>query len=606
MIDRRSSRLALTFVLVVCGATAQWEQLPDGSTGRAIEIQAADGIGIAAYIRRPAGPGPFPVVVMLHGGGSSKEATYALGRSLNTPTKDFIAAGWAVFALDFRPNPRRMLDPREWDDTIAAIRRVRSAPFIDATRVALLGGSHGANVSARLASRVDASCAVLCAPAGLDLIEVARLIEQGQEVAAGLKKLIAELESKHGVKISEIAKKPEAFGYSSAFTEAAAVRFPLLIVNGRNDNASPIPVIEAYTARLRAAGKTVETYVPENGPHGFYFGRPPIPETNEAARRAVAFIRKHFAAPGSSGRFAGYAQAHPPRESVGLVPLTDLGAGTYQGESGGLYPGGANTPPPAHLKAGTGIARTIAPIDGKVVLLSIGMSNTTQEFQVFQKLAAADNELDPRLVIVDGAQGGQTAAVTAKPEARYWTVVDERLNAAGVTARQVQIVWLKQANAGPTRPFPAEAKKLEADIVGTLHNMSDRFPNLKIAYLSSRIYAGYAASPLNPEPHAYETAFAVKWVIARQIAGDAELNYDPARGKVRSPWLAWGPYLWADGVKGRKDGLVWLREDVGPDGTHPATAGREKVARLLLEFLKTDPTARGWTRRATPAAQAPK
>src|SRR5580698_3193007 len=58
-----------------------------------------------------------------------------------------------------------------------------------------------------------------------------------------------------------------------------------------------------------------------------------------------------------------YLKDHPPRESVGLVPLTDLGAGTYQGEPGGLYPGGVNVPPASHLKAGIRQARSIAPLD---------------------------------------------------------------------------------------------------------------------------------------------------------------------------------------------------------------------------------------------------
>lgn len=30
---------------------------------------------------------------------------------------------------------------------------------------------------------------------------------------------------------------------------------------------------------------------------------------------------------------------------TGLVPLNDLGAGSYAGYPGGLYPGGANVPP---------------------------------------------------------------------------------------------------------------------------------------------------------------------------------------------------------------------------------------------------------------------
>jgi hypothetical protein len=40
-----------------------------------------------------------------------------------------------------------------------------------------------------------------------------------------------------------------------------------------------------------------------------------------------------------------------------------------------------------------------------------------------------------------------------------------------------------------------------------LHVAHDRFPNLKIAYLLSCIYAGYSSRPANPEPFAYEFGF---------------------------------------------------------------------------------------------------
>jgi hypothetical protein len=73
------------------------------------------------------------------------------------------------------------------------------------------------------------------------------------------------------------------------------------------------------------------------------------------------------------------------------------------------------------------------------------------------------------------------------------------------------------------------------------------------------------------------------------------LNYDPAKGEVKAPVLLWGPYFWADGTTPRKaDGLVWKASDLGPDGTHPSNAGREKVAKMLLEFCKTDPLAKAW------------
>jgi hypothetical protein len=223
------------------------------------------------------------------------------------------------------------------------------------------------------------------------------------------------------------------------------------------------------------------------------------------------------------------------------------------------------------------------------------MSNTTMKFQAFQKLAAEDRSLNPALVLVDGAQGGQVAWITANPEMPYWEEVDRRLEAAGVARGQVQAAWVLQANPGPVRPFPEESKELQVNLADTLRVMQARFPNLKIAYLSSRTYAGYASSPLNPEPFAYEGGFAVKWLIADQISGKPELNFDPAKGPLRAPWIAWGPYLWADGIKANKDGLSYSREDyVDADGTHPSPSGRMKVAVRLLEFLKTDPTSARW------------
>ena len=578
-------------------AAENWEKLPDGSSGQVMELQGADGATLAGYVRKPDGPGPFPMVVMIHGGGNSKQATYTLGRSMKEPAANLVAAGWAIFSLDFRPNSRAMLDPQEIDDGVAAIAQIRALPFVDGSRLALLGGSHGANLISRLASRVDARAGVLCAPAALDLPLIARAERRGEPIVAVLKKLIAEMEQKHGAAAREIARDPAKHRWESAYTEGAKVRFPLLIVNGRNDTSSPVSVVNAYMVRVRVNGRMVEMYLPENGPHGFYFGHPEIPETKEAALRAVSFIRRNFdppkqgAQPGAA--MSKYAQEHPPRESTGMIPLNEL-RGKYRGEEGGLYPGGGNAPPPKHLQAGLERARSIRPLDaagkpapdGKIVLLTVGMSNTTMESQALLKLARGDRELNPKLVLVDGAQNGRVAMVTADAHADYWKVSDERLKAAGVTPRQVQAVWIKQANGQPTGGFPAETKELQWDLLDTVMNLRERYPNLQIAYLSSRIYAGYAATALNPEPYAYEGAFAVKWLIGEQMKGNPELK--------DAPWLAWGPYLWADGTKPRGDGLIWKREDLGNDGTHPSESGREKVAQLLLTFLKQDPTARPW------------
>lgn len=306
------------------------------------------------------------------------------------------------------------------------------------------------------------------------------------------------------------------------------------------------------------------------------------------------------------------SQAPPARETTGLIPLTEMKDGLYKGQTGGLYGRGQNVPPESHRKAAQAQTALIVPRDaqgkpsntGKIVLISQGMSNTTQEFSVFKRIADADPNKSPRVVIVDCAQGGQAAHQWAYPEVVVkqnrpspWEVMDQRLQAAGVTAAQVQVVWVKQAQIGPAQlgEFPAHAESLRKDVATILRQLKTRFPNLRLAYLSSRIYAGYAVTALNPEPYAYESAFSVRWLIESQLANDPNLNYDPGKGEVKASLLLWGPYLWADGIKARQgDGLVWTRDDLGPDGTHPSPAGRQKVADMLLKFFRTDANTKSW------------
>jgi len=298
-----------------------------------------------------------------------------------------------------------------------------------------------------------------------------------------------------------------------------------------------------------------------------------------------------------------FAQANCTVTSVGFKPLTELGSDQYKGFPGGLYPNGQNGRPASHDSLGRAFAAMIRPLNsiggvdsvsGKIVLLSIGMSNATAEFSLFKSMADTDRVRNPRLVIVDGAQGGQTAAAISDPNASFWSVVEQRLVSAGVTTQQVQAAWVKEANANPTQSFPLHAQMLQSNYESIARILKSKYPNIKIAYYSSRIYAGYAqgVSTLNPEPYAYESGFAVKWLIEKQISADPTLA---ATGSTpQAPWLAWGPYLWADGLVPRNDGLIWECSDFNPDGTHPAATGRSKVASMLLNFFKTEPTASGW------------
>jgi len=290
--------------------------------------------------------------------------------------------------------------------------------------------------------------------------------------------------------------------------------------------------------------------------------------------------------------------------STGLIPLTDLGSAPYHGFEGGLYPGGSNVRPQAHTDLGLALARLIVPRDvagvpdpvlGRIVFLSIGMSNTRNEFTAFVPVSDADPLRDANVKAFNGAIGGQDSATIADPAAPYWSQVDQMLLTAGLSPLQVQAVWLKEAKAGPTGGFPAAAQALERDLRAIVQNIAAYFPNVKLVYLASRIYAGYATTTLNPEAYAYESGFSVKWLIGDQLAQPLPFVSltDLTRGAVM-PWLSWGPYLWADGLVPRGDGLTWSCTDFNADGTHPNPQGSAKVAHLLLDFVHTDPTARAW------------
>ena len=324
--------------------------------------------------------------------------------------------------------------------------------------------------------------------------------------------------------------------------------------------------------------------------------------------------------------------------STDARPLTDMAPGeTYLGFEGGLYPGGQNVAPTSHYNEGVALARSIEPLDangnpdpnGKIVMMSLGMSNVTQEWcnamsdpqlgcgsWTFMGQAESDATLNTApnggpLVIVNGARGGQASEEWDSPDSPEYTRVEQMVFPYfNVTAQQVQVIWLKGALS---RSYFGSTDRLSlpnpgADAYSTEHVLGDllrtlriKYPNLKQVFMSSRIYGGYANAMSNsPEPFAYEGGFGVKWAIEAQITQRSGGSVDAEAGDLSenaAPWAAWGPYLWAPGQGDgtpRSDGLVWLNSYIQSDGIHPNAQGEEIVADLLMDFFKTSPYTRCW------------
>ena len=159
------------------------------------------------------------------------------------------------------------------------------------------------------------------------------------------------------------------------------------------------------------------------------------------------------------------------------------------------------------------------------------------------------------------------------------------MRSAGFQSDQVRVIWAKNADQftdhGRTLPDPA------ADYYDLVENLStlvlriaEEFPSVQAIFHSSRIYGGYVSASRQEargEPISYEGGLAVNEVLRRWQRGEL----------AGTPWMGWGPYLWADGPTPNGTGISWNQGDFRDDGTnpHPTEQGQTKVADALHQHL---------------------
>ena len=111
-----------------------------------IEYGQADGQSLKLDANTPDGPGPFPVAILIHGGGwatGDKAALYHI------PTEALSKANFTWFSINYRLAPKNLW-PACFDDTLTAIRWVKlhAAEYKgDPNKIALLGYSAGGHLA---------------------------------------------------------------------------------------------------------------------------------------------------------------------------------------------------------------------------------------------------------------------------------------------------------------------------------------------------------------------------------------------------------------------------------------------------------------------------
>ncbi|KRP07229.1 MAG: hypothetical protein ABR94_00400 [Sphingobacteriales bacterium BACL12 MAG-120802-bin5] len=309
------------------------------------------------------------------------------------------------------------------------------------------------------------------------------------------------------------------------------------------------------------------------------------------------------------------AQLPCENDTTHLTSIIDLQSDYYLGlYQGGLYPGGSNELPYEHKEGGLAMAKKIKPLDslgnvdwenGKVVFAGMGASTAGNAWNNFIDLVNVDSGINPCLEVVNACLGAKGLDVMIDTAENGWYWYDEimpRILNKGVTRHQVQAVWIKTASKADTiLEFPLYPAAIADKYAALMPILRDSFPNLQLVFVSGFFYGGYADPrkefyDIVKEPGSYWTNFAVKWLVERQIVGVPELAY--AGIGAKSPWVGWGPHVWADGTHPNEtDGLYWDCEvDFQPDGGgyHLSNTGKLKEASLLLEWARTNPVTRKW------------
>ncbi len=302
------------------------------------------------------------------------------------------------------------------------------------------------------------------------------------------------------------------------------------------------------------------------------------------------------------------AQKDCSHDNTGLVPITDLGLSTYRGFTGGLYPGGSNERPAEYLEACIQHVQNITPMDisgnadedGRIVMLGIGASNPGAEFNKFMEISSYFEPRNDKLSLVNGCVPSMGIQDMNYTGADYWGNVIDILESYDLSAEQVQIVWIEEENTevGDTT-FPGAAQALVTDFHFLLQAIKIIFPNTQICYVTARAYAGYA-DPSAEEltnglkfPRDYYNGWGLKWFMENVINHELGYSYEGPTAEI--PLVTWGSYHWTDGSVERMDGLSLICEDdVAEDGLHLSGTGEIKMGQLMLDYFKTDTTAKYW------------
>jgi len=252
-------------------------------------VEAIDGAYIPIALRKPEGPGPFPIVLFATGnGGGGMAMLREHVQNLSWTQEQFVAAGYVAVWMRYRAEVdyaydrigklissgrqgRQLLNrgPLEYEDAIAIADYVKTLPFVDAKRVGYMGMSHGGEMALKIASEYHGFRAMVASePASHEYLRLKPDETAKVDPATGLlnvEKMLMREPEKVRPRITE----------DVARARVAPVKTPIFVQGRDSDELQGI--FRVSYDLLAEAGKDAEWKSYDHALHGFVY-----PERNDA------------------------------------------------------------------------------------------------------------------------------------------------------------------------------------------------------------------------------------------------------------------------------------------------------------------------------------
>lgn len=237
-------------------------------TPQDVSYQSANGTIVYGCLRKPAGKGPFPAVVLIHGGwGNNKEFTRNM---LKWGIADLLLQEkYVLLSTDYRDvlvNPDYGADylPKDIDDVVAAFKYVSKLPFVDENRIAYFGDSHGSYLALMAAIQTNPK-AIIFNWSVANLAKWCVYIKNSHD--QWYRKLANSLQKAFG---GTPEQEPEIYRQVSPVAHVHRIRCPVLINHGEEDEFVPVAHAYELAKALENARCKYELKIYKDATHGLH------------------------------------------------------------------------------------------------------------------------------------------------------------------------------------------------------------------------------------------------------------------------------------------------------------------------------------------------